>query len=518
MPARYPRLRTAVGGFAALAALTACAARPATPQAVSPTPFATASLADIGATGRTAPVPAPVSPPSCGTPRPAGITTLALPGGRQSLLAIPPGDDGRHRLPLVIAYHGYAETPQDLMAETGLADRGEAAGVLVAFPLGLGNPPAWDFPGGIGPDDVAFTAALISRLDGSYCADPTSTVLTGLSDGGLMAITAGCALRGEVRAVLVAAANRLPPPRCGVPLVALHGDADPLDPFHGGFDSRPGYGGPIPGTAAAAAAFAAQRGCTIATRTQLAATVTATVYPGCAVTLITIHGGGHTWPGGPPEPASRGATSQAYDATGAVLALATGQASAATGSFTATTTLLDAADLPYSWHPGCPVAPAELRALNLPYFGFDGLTHRGTLVVNATAVPVLTAVFGELYRDSFPIRSMIPIDAFHASEAASTAADNTAAFNCRYAGANPPRAWSANASGLAVDVNPVENPYLDAGHVQPPGGARYADRALAAPGMALPGGALVEAFARHGWSWGGSWSTPDYQHFAANGR
>ncbi|MHB8452310.1 MAG: M15 family metallopeptidase [Mycobacteriales bacterium] len=518
MSARSAGLRAGTSALASLALLTSCAAHPAARAAAPPTPLAGSASPSPVATNRASPTPTPTPPAACGAPQPAGIQTLALPGGRQTLLAVPPGDTGHRRLALIIAYHGYAETPQDMVTESGLAARGEAAGVLVAFPLGTGNPLAWDFPGDIGPNDVAFTATLMARLDSDYCADPTHTVLTGLSDGGLMAITAGCALYRQVSAVLVVAANRYPPPDCRVPLVAVHGDADPFDPFHGGYDSRPGYGGPLPATTTAAADFAGQRGCTSATHAPLAPTVTATVYAGCGVTLVTIHGGGHTWPGGPPEPASRGVTSQAYDATGAVLALATGRASAATPAFTATTTPVSAADLPYSWHPGCPVAPEQLRALHLPYFGFDGLAHQGTLIVNGTAVPVLSAVFADLYRSLFPLRSMIPIDAFRASDNASSAADNTAAFNCRPAVASGSPSWSEYAYGLAVDVNPVENPYLDQGRVIPADGAPYANRSLDLPGMAVAGGTLVEDFLRNGWHWGGVWSTPDYQHFSVNGR
>jgi hypothetical protein len=97
------------------------------------------------------------------------------------------------------------------------------------------------------------------------------------------------------------------------------------------------------------------------------------------------------------------------------------------------------------------------------------------------------------------------------------AADNTSGFNCRYAIAGGPRRWSSHAYGLAIDVNPVENPYLDRGVVRPPAGRGYLDRSRRRPGMAVPGGVLVRAFAAVGWSWGGSWASPDYQHFSATG-
>jgi D-alanyl-D-alanine carboxypeptidase len=97
-------------------------------------------------------------------------------------------------------------------------------------------------------------------------------------------------------------------------------------------------------------------------------------------------------------------------------------------------------------------------------------------------------------------------------------ADNTSAFNCRYAMAPGPRRWSAHAYGKAIDVNPVENPYVSGGRVSPPAGEAFRNRLRVRPGMAVPGGVLVRAFDSIGWSWGGRWSgTPDYQHFSATG-
>jgi D-alanyl-D-alanine carboxypeptidase len=73
-------------------------------------------------------------------------------------------------------------------------------------------------------------------------------------------------------------------------------------------------------------------------------------------------------------------------------------------------------------------------------------------------------------------------------------------------------------NGEAIDVNPVENPYLEGGKVLPPAGRRYVDRTMVRPGMAVPDGTLVETFAAAGWKWGGRWTaSPDWQHFSATG-
>ena len=103
--------------------------------------------------------------------------------------------------------------------------------------------------------------------------------------------------------------------------------------------------------------------------------------------------------------------------------------------------------------------------------------HTGSLVVNAAVVPAVEQIFARLYAARFPIRRMEPVDAYGGSDDRSMAADNTSAFNCRYAVATGPKRWSVHAYGEAIDVNPVENPYLEAGEVLPPAGRAYLDRA-----------------------------------------
>lgn len=186
--------------------------------------------------------------------------------------------------------------------------------------------------------------------------------------------------------------------------------------------------------------------------------------------------------------------------------------------FAHSVTRVTAAQLPHSWHRGCPVAPAGLRRLRVSYWGFDGRPHTGALIVNTRAVRTLTRVFSRLYAAQFPIRRMRPIDAYGGNDERSLAADNTAAFNCRYAVAPGPKRWSVHAYGLAVDVDPVENPYLEGGRVHPRAGRAYLDRSRRRPGMAVSGGLLLRAFASAGWFWGGRWTaSPDYQHFSATG-
>lgn len=155
--------------------------------------------------------------------------------------------------------------------------------------------------------------------------------------------------------------------------------------------------------------------------------------------------------------------------------------------------------------------------MHVRYRGFDGGAHVGVLVVNRRVAPDVATVFRRLYAARFPIRRMTPVAAFHGSDDASMAADNTSGFNCRRAVGGT--GWSEHAYGTAIDVNPVENPYVLGGRVLPPAGRAYRDRVRVRPGMAVPGGVLVRAFASVGWKWGGRWaSSPDYQHFSVSGR
>ncbi|MFL6136202.1 MAG: M15 family metallopeptidase [Frankiaceae bacterium] len=189
----------------------------------------------------------------------------------------------------------------------------------------------------------------------------------------------------------------------------------------------------------------------------------------------------------------------------------------ATVTYPVTVRRVAAADLGASWHPGCPVPPRELRSVRLGYWGFDKVAHRGTLVVRAYAVSNVVKAFRTLYAARFPIRRVRPLSVYGGDDDASMAANNTSAFNCRRVSGST--AWSQHSYGRAVDLNPVQNPYVRNGQVSPPAGVKYLDRSWVRPGMAVAGGVAVRAFAAIGWGWGGSWhSLKDYQHFSATGR
>ena len=177
-----------------------------------------------------------------------------------------------------------------------------------------------------------------------------------------------------------------------------------------------------------------------------------------------------------------------------------------------------AAQLGRSWHPGCPVGPVQLRTLHVSFVGFDGRAHAGAIVVHQDVTGEVTAVFRRLYTARFPIHRIDPIAKYGGSDPRSMAAGNTSGFNCRYAVATGPKRWSAHAYGEAIDVNTVENPYVQGTDVGPAAGRAHLDRSRDRKGMAVPGGVLVRAFASVGWLWGGRWAaSPDYQHFSRTG-
>ena len=193
-------------------------------------------------------------------------------------------------------------------------------------------------------------------------------------------------------------------------------------------------------------------------------------------------------------------------------------ASNVTSAFVASTSAVRAAQLGTSWRPGCPVAPSQLRLLRLSYFGFDGRAHVGSLVVNANVATAVFKILRTLYRERFPIASMLPASRCDGHDPASMAANNTLGFNCRYAVTPGTRQWSAHAFGEAIDVNPVENPYIVSGVAEPAAGKAYVTRTDVRRGMAVSGGELVRAFGSVRWYWGGRWTaSPDYQHFSATG-
>ena len=175
------------------------------------------------------------------------------------------------------------------------------------------------------------------------------------------------------------------------------------------------------------------------------------------------------------------------------------------------------------WTSGCPVPLSQLRLLPVSHWGFDGRAHEGQLVVNRDVAASLATVFRRLYELRFPIRHMSFSQVYGAARARPRDGDLSGSFECRQAVPSPctggkgTGTWSNHAYGHAIDLNPVENPYVGCGQTRDPKSVSYMDRSRVRRGMVTP--AVVAAFRSIGWGWGGAWSgrTKDYMHFSVNG-
>jgi hypothetical protein len=169
-----------------------------------------------------------------------------------------------------------------------------------------------------------------------------------------------------------------------------------------------------------------------------------------------------------------------------------------------------------TWKPGCPVGLADLRYVTVSFRGFDGLPHTGELVVHERVAAGVVSVFARLYRARFPIEAMRLVTGADLEAHPTGDGNNTAAFVCR--AARKQTRWSAHAYGLAVDVDPFQNPYRRGDLVLPELASAYLNRSWARPGMIRRGDVVTTAFAAIGWTWGGTWRSPtDLMHFSATG-
>jgi len=166
-----------------------------------------------------------------------------------------------------------------------------------------------------------------------------------------------------------------------------------------------------------------------------------------------------------------------------------------------------------TWRPGCPVDPADLRLVTVTYATFDGRAATGEIVLNAQVVDDVVAAFAEVYDARFPIRRMVTMEVYAGVDGAAGRANNSSGFNCRNVRVTD--RWSQHSYGFAVDINPLENPYLVGGEIRPPAGEAYLDRSDVRPGMIVEGDVVFNAFTSRDFEWGGYFvTTPDYQHFA----
>jgi hypothetical protein len=155
---------------------------------------------------------------------------------------------------------------------------------------------------------------------------------------------------------------------------------------------------------------------------------------------------------------------------------------------------------------------SDLRYVQVPFYGFDAQHHLGELIVHGNVADEVEEIFHELFEARFPIEKMKLIEEYEADDNASMEDNNSSAFCYRLAVAKP--TLSKHSYGLAIDVNPLYNPYVKKELILPKSGTRFADRTIKQKGMILPGDPCHQAFCKRGWTWGGSWpDRQDYQHF-----
>lgn len=169
-----------------------------------------------------------------------------------------------------------------------------------------------------------------------------------------------------------------------------------------------------------------------------------------------------------------------------------------------------------SYKEDCTVPREELRYLKLAHYGFDGMAHQGEMVVNASIADEVLEIFKELYEIQYPIEKMLLIDDYDADDEQSMADNNSSAFNYRVISGTSK--LSNHSKGLAIDINPLYNPYVHSNTgtkaCEPANAAAYTDRSLEFDHKIDEADACYRIFTEHGFSWGGSWSrSKDYQHF-----
>lgn len=168
----------------------------------------------------------------------------------------------------------------------------------------------------------------------------------------------------------------------------------------------------------------------------------------------------------------------------------------------------------HTWREGCPISIDDLSYLRMSYLDMSGAPQTGEMLVHASVAQEVLDIFADIYASGFYIERMELIERapYFGSDPLSMAADNTSAFNCRKALGS--KKYSKHSWGLAIDVNPLINPYVKGDNVQPPEGRAWLQRKAGTPGLITKGDAVYKSFVSRGWKWGGAWHTlKDYQHF-----
>jgi hypothetical protein len=169
-----------------------------------------------------------------------------------------------------------------------------------------------------------------------------------------------------------------------------------------------------------------------------------------------------------------------------------------------------------SFKANCTTPREDLRYLRVLHYNNDREILKGELICHKDIAEDLLAIFQELYKAAYPIERMVLIDEYDADDEASMRANNTSAFNFRYASGM--KRLSSHSTGMAIDINPLYNPLVKHREGQtrvfPTTAAAYMDRTKYFPYKIEKGDLCYRLFKKYGFSWGGDWkSSKDYQHF-----
>lgn len=158
-----------------------------------------------------------------------------------------------------------------------------------------------------------------------------------------------------------------------------------------------------------------------------------------------------------------------------------------------------------------PIDFDELSYLTLSYYGFDGNTHVGEMIINKEVASEVVDIFKEIYEKKYPIDKIKLIDEYNSVDELSMSDNNSSSF-C-YRTIKNTNIVSNHGKGLAIDINPIQNPHVVGDDISPKNGYNFKDRTNIKQGMIIEGDDLYNAFIKKGWTWGGHWKNPDYQHF-----
>lgn len=168
----------------------------------------------------------------------------------------------------------------------------------------------------------------------------------------------------------------------------------------------------------------------------------------------------------------------------------------------------------HSWKSNNPVPLNDLRYLTIKHWGYDHCVHDGELVAHKDVADELVEIFQELFDIGYPIEKMLLIDAYMANDDLSCEDNNTSCFCSRPVTGG--QDWSLHSYGLAIDINPLLNPYKK-GSQSEPHKDLFLDRSLKCRGLITEEDPCYQAFTARGWKWGGHWQESrgyvDYQHF-----